>query len=225
LTRLRDNANRFSPENPEKVVALYESGVGALGIARRYGVDANTIRKFLKANGVPLRKHRDAINASPLFREAATIAAVKRTEPGVLPVGRGEKELIAMLTERGLELIPQAAIHRYNIDIFAEPVAIEVLGGFNLPWSIPTFSRKVEQLTDRGLNVYGIMLGRCPMTVNVANDIIAYLEQVRADPSRRGEYRMVRGCGKFLAAGRGDFHQLALKRHPRHVVHVRKDIH
>lgn len=116
-----------------------------------------------------------------------------------------ELELAACLERLGIECVPQKAIGKYNIDIGAEPVAVELFGG---NWHADGRHRarlpqRVEDLADAGWNLYiaWCALGRSLDIPAVAQDVIAFLELSRRDPAFRRQYRVVWGDGELVASG------------------------
>jgi hypothetical protein len=136
-------------------------------------------------------------------------------------IGRGEREFAVWLREAGLDPIPQQPINRYNIDLFVEPVCIEIMTGIAVPWRDKRFPRKVEHLLDAGFNVLAIWSSAtCPLVKAVTEEAVSFIQASQRDPSFRGQYRVVRGAGELLAAGSGDFHKLASVRAPHHRPHL-----
>lgn len=151
-------------------------------------------------------------------RDQATLeaAALARQRRKGATIGHGEVLLVGWLRERGLDPIPQLAVDRYNVDIGLLPVTVEVVFRTAADVRKPAFVRKIEHLTNRGLHVLIVLMTRRLLIQEAtADDVVAFLEQAKADPSPVGQYRVIWGSGQFLAGGRGDFNQWAAIPPPR----------
>jgi hypothetical protein len=101
--------------------------------------------------------------------------------------------------------IPQLAVGPYNIDLAIGNVAVEVDGRGGKPLSRPDTRQRVEDLLNRGWNVYYIVI--YPKVTypprRVLKDLVPFLEAANRTPARRREYRVVRSSGELMASGRG----------------------
>jgi very-short-patch-repair endonuclease len=113
-----------------------------------------------------------------------------------------EIALSQMLLRHGVKCIPQLAIDKYNVDLATDRLAIEVLGGL---WhsSKPNHIKRLRYILNQGWNVVYIwaIKNRSPLSEIAADYIVAFLNELRGDPSLRGQYRVLRGDGQELARG------------------------
>ncbi|HZU75950.1 MAG TPA: hypothetical protein VFA70_04245, partial [Dehalococcoidia bacterium] len=138
------------------LVRAYEGGASVALLSRQLGCTRKTIASRLREAGVALRGRHDAellkwrqMRSEDRERQirAAHAASTGRTLPDDekrrraltiqargLHISAAERQLRALLSERGIETIPQQAIGPYNCDLGAEPVAVEVWGG-NWHWT------------------------------------------------------------------------------------------
>lgn len=219
----------------DQLVELYESGESVKAIAERVGVTRRTIDKRLRARGVEPRtageqqliryarttpEERRAIAAHafeakrgrPNSPEALERAARTR-EAGGQSVSRGEAMMADWLHERGMLVRPQVAIGKYNADLGVEPVAVEIFGG-NWHGSgrhARRFPARCHDVLHRGWSLVIVWdQTRCPMRVEAADKVVAFYEAIRRNPPAVGEYRVLRGDGELLSAGRGELNDGAL---------------
>lgn len=217
----------FSITDEIAICALFNSGKTENAISKQFNISRQVIRKVLLRHNIAPRTMSAAnklryIDMSQDEKNAVIKNAqdsvrgkfqavehllnrakgVERTKPNV---SIAEKILSDFLLERGVETIPQKAINKYNVDLAAFPVAIEVLSGF---WHASKI-KHVERARDifsAGWDMIFVWTSktRSPITPAVADYIIAFLNERRRNPSAPREYRVIRGDGKFLAGGRAD---------------------
>jgi very-short-patch-repair endonuclease len=127
---------------------------------------------------------------------------------------RAERALQDWLTERGLVTTPQKAVGKYNIDLAAFPVAVELFGG---GWHAhgrhrARLDERTRYLFDEGWHLYIIWTHSRshPLLPEIADDIVSFSQIASCDPSARREYRVVWGDGEFLSSGYSDDDELAL---------------
>src|SRR5690606_33072236 len=125
-----------------------------------------------------------------------------------------ERALAAHLQTRGVATIAQQAIGKYNLDIGAEPVAVELFGG---NWHahgrhLARLPQRVVDIADAGWNLLIVWCtqGRTLDVGPVAEDVVAYLERSRRDPTFQRQYRVIWGDGQLYSAGCVDDDDLAL---------------
>lgn len=119
-----------------------------------------------------------------------------------------------MLSTRGLPAILEKAAGRYNIDIAAGRIAVEVHRySFNPLGPTRLRERKrTHYLCNRGWLVCYVWVRPADsflLTDNAADYVVALAEAAERTPSLAGEYRVVRGSGELFATGRGDGDELA----------------
>jgi len=112
----------------------------------------------------------------------------------------------AVLGLSGVRPVLQQAVGKYNLDLgVADAVAVELFGG---NWHshgrhLARLPQRVEDIADAGWNLLIVWSrnGFRPEPGPVAQDVVAYLERTRSDPTFRRQYRVIRGDGEFIAAG------------------------
>lgn len=206
----------------DQAVALHLEGVTQEEIGRRLGRTQPTISAALLRRGYRTSRSdaaaRRMARASTEERKALAAAAhdavrgMTRTVDELEKRARGKQRTRAHATPEELAMaallpgsVPQLAIGKYNIDIGAEPVAVELFGG---NWHADGRHRarlpqRVEYIADAGWNLLIVWstLGHTLDVAAVAQDALAYLELSRRDPSFRRQYRVIWGDGQLVAAG------------------------
>lgn len=136
---------------PQEAVDAYVAGESVLSLARRFGISRPAIVRNLRKAGVPIRGGSEAglIRASrltPIERQLQACAAhaAKRGKPE----SEEQRERVALAREKArtsmsdielqitahlwaddIDVVPQKAEGRYNIDLAIGDLAVEVLGG------------------------------------------------------------------------------------------------
>jgi very-short-patch-repair endonuclease len=221
-----------------EIVEAYRGGESEYSIARRLSVSRAVIGKRLDEQGVQRRSMSAAgkTRAASLTPEqragqaAAAHAAVRGTK---VPLDRlvasaasreqkgrigsdGEQFLFDRLVERGLQPIPQKAIGKYNVDLAVPPIAVEVLGG---GWHATkqSHAHRTPEILNAGWHLLFVWdhEGDSAISVQAADYLVSWLQEVGGKPPTRGEYRVISGGGKFLAAGGPDDDQFTLVPPPR----------
>jgi transposase len=211
---------KWMPNDVSELISLYAEGQSAKSLGTRYGVSPSTIRKELRKQGVQLRSHLDAMGiAIPGWRGKSIpqkvrekIASTKQER--LSHISAGEQELTRLLNERGVTgLIPQQAVGRYNIDVGAKPVAIEVFGG---GWHSAGAHRRRTTSRYRFLLEHGwaVLVIWCiaefkHISKEAADYAAAYIAEVRADASLLGAWRAIRADGVFISQGRSELDRIA----------------
>jgi very-short-patch-repair endonuclease/uncharacterized protein (DUF433 family) len=231
---LRDDHSHTLPVN--EIVIRYTGGESANSLAAHFGVSRTVINRRLLAEGVPLRDSGQANRLMMSNRSneenlrnvrAAHVAARGRTttfeelckraatrEQRQLHVSPYELLFREWLSERGIESVPQKAIGTYNADLAAFPVVVEIFGG-NWHGHDRHASRAPERfryLLDSGWNVVIVWVDRRQygISTDCADYIAAFVEQSRADPSFRGEYRVIWSDGKEVPSNRLNLDNISL---------------
>jgi hypothetical protein len=155
-------------------------------------------------------KGHAAIRGKP--RSAAHLERQARTnEQSLVMIGRGEREIVNWLRERGLDPIPQKAFGSYNIDAAILPVAVEILHGPHSPLAHAQAVKKTKYLTNWGLTVLWVWIPRRGLlTERAADYAVALFELTQRDPSTLGHYRVIRGTGQLVSAGGADGREFPL---------------
>lgn len=217
----------FSEGDSAAILAMFASGQTENQISIQFNVSRNVIRKFLTGKGIQPRTFSQSnslryIDMSQAEKNAVIKNAQEATR-GVLQtiehlfnrakgnektlpnVSPSEEILSELLAERGIITIPQKAINKYNVDLAAFPVAIEVFGG---AWHAtkPNHIERMRQIFSEGWDVVIVwsLKNRSPITPACADYIVTFIQERRRYPSSVREYRVIRGDGQFLAAGRAN---------------------
>jgi hypothetical protein len=221
----------------DDLIRRYVEGQESSGeIARSIGIPLSTLSARFRVAGVirssseeNLRRYSkmSAAERAAATEAAHTAARGRKRSPEEIHkmaltrqrrrtvLGQGEVCLGRWLEARGLNTALQAAVGPYNIDIAIFPVAVELLINGHLP-SRHKDIRKIEYLMDRGISVIYVQVPRLALLTEAAADyIVSFFEEVHCSPSEVGEYRVIRGTGEVLAAGRGKFENFARVRSAR----------
>jgi hypothetical protein len=220
----------------EEIIRRYKSGESENALAKAYGVNRWVIRLRLIETDTPIRGRHAAEKLKwsrmSAGKRKAQVAAAHKATRGRIPteeerckgaqtrqehqahVSQTEMELGAMLAARGIRAIPQLAIGRYNCDLGASPVAVEIFGG-EWHWCGSHMRRTPERLRyilNAGWHVLMVKIEarRRPLTEATADYVAAYIKKMRRKPSARREYRVIRGAGELLAAGGVDDDEISI---------------
>jgi len=211
----------------DNVIQSYTAGESENAIAERMGVGRNVIRRRLLQSGIALRSRSEAMclraeTMSADERKSMALAANTARRGQVEPrervharaiqrqtkswqIGEGEQRLLDWLNSRGITGTAQMAIDGYNIDIAIPPIAVELITSGRNPMERPNVRHRIKRLTDSGWHVLYIwVLTADSLCESVVDDVIAFLQEAQSDPSPIGQYRVVWGASKTVAAGRGD---------------------
>lgn len=205
-----------------EIVERYAQGESVNAIAKAFGVSRPVIQLRLADQGVELRGRTDANrlvaarrspeeNAQFMLaaqsavrgsrRSAETLArranTRERLQRGVSPT---ERHLAELLSERGLNVIPQKAIGPYNVDVATGSIAVEIFGG---GWHAYGAHRdrsaeRFRYILDEGWNlvIIWVVPRRYPLVAAAADYVVAFSELTGKDPSVRGQYRVIWGDGE-----------------------------
>lgn len=241
LRRIRSSRgipSRSGPTQLTGVVRDYLAGESEYALAMKHGVSRNVVRRHLieakvtprgrsEAGRVrvdrmsPEQRRKQSAAAHTAARgmkhshESLVIRARKREALGTVG-SAGEQMVVDAFARAGEQPVTQCAIDKYNVDVAVPPVAVEVLGG---GWHLE--KRHHAQRTPTILNQGWAMLfiwnheGSSALTEYGAQYAVAFLNEVRGNPSIIGEYRVIAGNGKLLTAGRADDNQFPLVPPPR----------
>lgn len=220
----------------EEIATLYRNGMPEYMIAKRFGVSRMVITRRLKEAGVEKRPIGDVVRATVAARtpeenqrytEAAhaAVRGIPKThdvkcrmalgkQRALSHVSPQERVLQDMLTKRGIAVIPQQAIGPYNCDLGTYPVAVEIFGG-GWHWTGRHLLRTPERfryILNAGWHILVVKVeaARHPLSESTADYVATFVEQARRDPSAVREYRVIRGAGELLAAGRADDDQISI---------------
>lgn len=176
---------RWEPQDPAAIVRDYAAGLAPDVIGAKHGVTANPILRVLKEQGVPLRTRSQAEalkwkrrKLAPGFKEAARrqcsagwTAAKKHRHADQEVAARArsiqrngqthgrpdpnEARIDQLLRARGVVLVRQLAVHRYNVDLGdrVHRFAVEVVSHSINRHYLRTFVRRTEDLLRHGWHV------------------------------------------------------------------------
>lgn len=224
------------PLDVNHLIQSHLAGESVKSIAARLGVSRQVITLRLNEAGIQQRNRSESMavrmaQASPEERAALSAAAheaargrvaseaeqVKRAatrerkQVGASPV---EDLFAAMLVERGLDVVQQKAVGRYNCDIAASPIAVEIYGGH---WHfagrhLARADRRMRHFADQGWHVLVVLVtSDWPLRPESADYVVAWQKEAEGNPSAPRKYRMIGGAAELLTAQRLDAHKLALE--------------
>lgn len=184
-----------------KALSLYRGGlISQAQIAKRLGISKPTVGNMLRRNDIVLdqKSLRRATGNAGGFNPAM--------QTDLEPAFADE------LTARGLDYIHQCAIGTRNVDFgFAQArVAVEIVRRHRC--NAKSLGReRLEQLFGAGWRLFviydpdkrGVQIARA------ADQLVAFLDFMRANPPAGGQYGMVGGDGEVVPARRGQLHHFA----------------
>ena len=215
----------------DELIQRYIDGESEQSLALAYGISRPTIRRRLIARGITPRnrsqsmsirmsrtnvaqrlqmttnahKARRAMGSSVEELHAKALSR-QRSLSKAAPL---ENDLLLLLEERGLACTPQLAVGAYNLDIgiHAPPIAVEIQWSSRPFSSRPNYHRKrTEYLLNQGWHVCYVLVNRMhPLRDAAADDIISWAKELGGSKPPRGQYRVIRGDGQFVAALSGQF--------------------
>ena len=219
----RSEFARIKRALPEaEICARYLSGESEKALANAYGIVRSTVRLCITNAGITPRNRSESMylrmsQTSPEDRRALAASAHEAVRGRIRPVEELEKSAITrqdrkrhtspqefvlrdLLAKRGIETIHQQAIGPYNADLGAFPVAVEIFGG---NWHASgthkiRHPKRTRYLFDRGWNVIVVSItrNRIDLSESATDEVVAFIERSRSDPSFRRQYRVIRGDGK-----------------------------
>lgn len=204
------------------MVQRYEAGESENAIAQSFGVARSVIRRCLREEGVTLRTNASAnrlmmtqrtpeqhraytsrahaanrgrpVRFEVLCRKAATLQRLERN------VSPAERLLALWLRDRGIDAVPQFAIGPYNADLGTYPVAVEIYGG---NWHTggrhsSRAPKRLRYLFDQGWSVMVVYVDNrtMPLTERAADEVAAFVQQSRRNPTLGSQYRVIGGNGQ-----------------------------
>jgi hypothetical protein len=147
-------------------------------------------------------KAHDAVRGRKRSEREMYKSAIKK-QATLSKIGNGETMLSEWLADFGLDPVLQRAIDRYNIDIAVAPVAVELLVSKANPFSRSNDTRKIKHLCDRNWAVVYVWVTKSHfLSRDAAKYIRSIFDLVKADPSQRGQYWVIRGSGELYSRGK-----------------------
>lgn len=228
----------------EEIISKYRDGASLLSLSNEYDIARHAIKLRLRENGVEIRGASEANklrmqDLSPEERSKLTDAAnrarrelsdqqerelarkqAKTKERTKSKVGQRERRFAQWLRECGYEPTLQKAVDVYNIDICVGTVAIEVHVHSSHPHGHPYYTRRIEDLLERGFDVLYIKMrvAEKPLTSRACDEACAFIDLRQRDKATGAEYRVIRGSGDPIATGRLNGNQLTTETTSEHLL-------
>ena len=205
----------------KQIIYYYQRGAASYLIAKKFKVSNAYVRKLLVRRGVSLRGHDitnkvSARKRTPEENRQITQAASKanlgsehtllhrsrlalsrQRNPVIDPIY--EQPLVDLCKKLGIEVIPQKAFYKYNVDLYfvKENVVVEIFGGgfHNKKDAVNLFNNKIKYLSKR----------RIPVVV-VWADKLTYKPQsvITIVPTVNKKLTVINGDGTPTTRGLGD---------------------
>lgn len=179
----------------KQIIYYYQRGIASYLVAKKFDVSNAYVRRLLESNGVKLRGHDitnkvSAARRTPEENRAITRAASKanrgsehtllhrsrlalsrQRNPTIDPVY--EQPLVDRCRQLGIEVVPQKAFYKYNVDLYfvKENVVVEIFGGgfHNKQEAIDLFNNKMSYLSKKNIPVLIVWADK--LTYNLENVI------------------------------------------------------
>jgi very-short-patch-repair endonuclease len=212
------------------IIDRYNAGESEQSIAKSYQVSRAVIRRRLLQSEVVIRNIKEAnklfsSQLTPAQKRAKTVKAhdairgKRQSEQHRAKIARfyettrggnvsvSENQIEEALQKRGVDVTPQKAIGRYNIDLAlnVNSIALEIFGGgwHGYGRHATRFNERSEYLFDRGwtLIVVWVDLRRGFDPIVIADYAISLSEVLSHDPTARCKHYVIRGDGKPTTFG------------------------
>lgn len=162
-----------------QIIYYYQRGVASYLIANKFNVSNAYVRRILKSHGVKIRSHdiTNKISASKRTQEEnrqitsaaskanlgsthtlmhrSKLAISRQNHPQIDPVY--EQPLVDVCKKLGIQVIPQKAFYKYNVDLYfvKENVVVEIFGGgfHNKQEAVDAFNNKMKYLSTKQIPV------------------------------------------------------------------------
>lgn len=205
--------------NRPDLIERYLAGESEYALAQEAGVGRYAFRSYLTRNNIDARSVSEAnilrMQAlTPNQRRANTEAAhrarrgqkdslatlekraASHAQSGIR-IGRWEKELADELVSRGVPVIPQLAVSKYNIDLACGDVAVEVHSAPGVPHKRERLRERIEYLADHQWHSVYVMAYFGLTFPDVTDNMVSLLDVLQGNPPTPGEYWVVRRSGEF----------------------------
>lgn len=163
----------------KQIIYYYQHGVASYLIAKKLGISNTKVRSILEKNGIRLRSHNitNKISAARRTPEENKAITKKATESNIgsthsnlhrvhLAYSRQRKPnidkvyelpLVELCKKRGIEVVPQKAFYKFNVDLYLpnENIVIEIFGGgfHNKKQAVDLFYNKMKYLSSKNVPV------------------------------------------------------------------------
>lgn len=225
--------NRKQFDRNEAILA-YEGGESPNSISKRLGISRPTLIKGLKEAGVNIRGQSEAgrivwANLTPEDRlkqvEAAHDACrgriaglsekLKRARSGKFDKGLFEEELHDILVSKGREVVSQAPVSIYAIDLLVGGrVAVELGTAHANRYRTEDGLRRIEKIIESGLSFFYIQIKSLEAVRAHIDNVISDIDMLCGLPSGASEKRVVRCATYNFTRFRNDLGQIAAVRTP-----------
>lgn len=163
----------------KQIIHYYRRGVASYLIAKKFNVSNSYVRGLLEKSGINLRGHNttnkmSADRRTPEENKAITqkaaeanlgsvhtathqskLALSRQGKPVIDPVY--EQPLVDLCKKHGIDVIPQKAFSRFNVDLYLvkENVVVEIFGGgfHNKKDAVDLFNNKIRYLSKQQVPV------------------------------------------------------------------------
>ena len=215
--------------NINELIQRYQSGESILKLSGDLGISRGAITNALKRQGIHLRTQSESeklkwskmtpeqrVNQISAYHDAIRGGKRGSTDLNARAISRQrtcsqqsatERIIVKGLKLAGIELTPQLAVGKYNLDIAIQepPVAVEIIGHNGRKWtSIDSryHRQRIPYLLDEGWHVLMIIIdnNHRKLTEGAINYIITFTKELRAKPALWREYRVISGNGDFNPA-------------------------
>jgi very-short-patch-repair endonuclease len=224
-------APNAKPFDEAECIARYRAGESVKALAEAYGIQRATVTAMLIRRGEPARGRSDAMfvrmaNTSEADRKQLAQAAhdavrgKPKSEQHIekivasrfarqTHIGCGEKDLASQLRSLGVDVITQAPVKSYNVDLLClGRVAVEVHSSSRLPGQDAYFSKRTKDLLDCGLVPLYLTGQHCAhMWPTIAEELVAHINELCRLPAGARQYRMIRGALHNFTTIRNDLGQ------------------
>lgn len=219
--------------NINYLVREYNRGVSEFTLHKELKISREKVRKILLANKVQIRSHSERQKAIYKFKpkdwgkqitknahdavrgkkcgEDELIERAKYRELHKLGQSRYELAIIEELRNRGLGVIEQFAVGKYNVDFLVEDtVAVEVYGGWH---STQNHTIRDNYILDKGFYRFTIWLNsnKAFEPATCADKIITFLEDIRTNKAIDREHRVIWSDGQFRTFLGRDIHNIPIR--------------
>lgn len=209
-----------------KVLELYNHGVGVAGVARKLGYGRTAMTNFFKKHNIYIRNaseqqfermkystpeqiayltkaaHKAAKGRTKTEEEKKKSAITKFKNSKVKSVY--EKIFIKELQQQKIDFYYQYPMNIYNIDFIINGVAVEIFGG---SWHLTgqhkeQFPKRTKFILDKGYPILFIFIGKEKNFIKMINDVILpNIAEMSRDKLFIGKYRILWNEGKFVTEG------------------------
>lgn len=223
---------KFIP-NFDDLIQRYEAGESLKSVAEDSGVSRQALGPRFERAGVKLRTQGEAETAKWLrmapearieqVRKAHDAVRgmkrsheelVKRATRRVRLIGKGEADLIKLLSDAGIDSEAQLPVDKYNIDVAVRPVAMEVHRQTYNPLRDTRLQQRVKDLGSKGwLSLYiwtNPQRSESTIGMRCLDQILPLLELACQNPAAFGEYRVIGANGEPIPTPQKYLDQFAL---------------